>query len=169
MKKRVLFSLLMISIVVFLFACSKGNQNNRETTRNGVNISIASAVFNSYRTTGFQTLPVVPALAWNDTLSDAAFQFAKDIATQGDGFSIYMTGRGGFILDYPTNLGYQENATLAFCYLYPASANLKNMIDLVFNQYPNYSSFTNGIMDVGIKQFGMAFFNNRWYLIAAAY
>jgi hypothetical protein len=155
-------------VIVSAYGCNKGSQAKSETTRNGVNISLATATFNSYRTKGFQNLPATTAIVWNDTLSDAAFKFAHDIATQGDGpgGNVYITGQGEVILNYPGNLGYSGNVAVAFCYLFSDTANIKNMIDQGFSAYPNFSTFTDEIMNSMVTKFGMGEYNNRWYLIA---
>jgi len=173
--QKVVFILGFFGLAGLATGCSKSGKGGSTTPpavtiRNGVNVSAASDAFNAYRTKGFVTYPAAPALVWNDTLSDAAFKFAKDIAAQGDGpgGSIYTTAQGVFLLDYPKLLGYDPGGTLiGECFQYPATSDVKTMIDQVFSEYTTFPTFIGGIMDPTIRKFGMGEFNNRWYLIAS--
>src|SRR5690606_20022943 len=97
MKLRI--TILFISIL--LFSCSKDND---ETDRivNNVNVNTATSSFNSFRIQGISGYPSVEPVTWNDTLSKAAYDYAKakteDINIPG---SIYYLSNGQFILDFP--------------------------------------------------------------------
>jgi hypothetical protein len=171
---RKIFSLIcFIGLTIWMTGCSKSKGSGSttppaETTRNNVNVIEATSAFNAYRTKGYESDPATTALVWNDTLSDAAFKFAQDIAAQGDGTggSVYTTATGGFLLDYPKLLGYKTSANLGECFRYPSTTDVKTMIDATFASYSSFKDFVDGVMDPSIRKFGIGEFNNRWYFLA---
>ena len=132
---------------------------------NGVNDEQATQALNIKRLSGYGSYPAVAAVKWNDTLSKAAYNFAKDIATQGDGANLYTTSTGGFILNYPGQIGYSRSVYFALVFSYPSNADVTTMINAAFAQNDNI--INGGFMDSGAKEFGMGYYNNRWYLIMA--
>jgi uncharacterized protein YkwD len=173
--KQLLVFLGFVSLAALSPGCSKSGKDANgnpvqppDRVKNGVKVSEATSALNAYRTNGFSTYPATTSLTWNDTLSDAAFKFAQDIASQGDGTggTVYQTATGGDILQYPALVGYVGSATLAQCFVYPDTADVKSMIDDAFKDANNSQIFFPAIMDPKTKKFGMGEFNNRWYLIA---
>jgi len=134
---------------------------------NGVNPDQAAEAFNAKRLAGFGGFPPVNALKWNDTLSNAAFAFAKDIATLGDGANAYNTSGGGFIFDYTAQLQYTGIIFFSLVYFYPANASVTTLINDGFNYYADDNLVIGSMMDADAKEFGMGYYNNRWYLIMA--
>jgi uncharacterized protein YkwD len=132
---------------------------------NGVNADKATAALNAHRTAGFNSYPAVPAVKWNDTLSKAAFNFAKDVAIPGNEVNTYTTVSGGIIFNYATAVQYNKSAYFAFCYFFPAGSDEKTMIDQGFTQYANDATIIGGLMNSGAKEMGMGYYNNRYYLL----
>jgi hypothetical protein len=156
--------IIYISLLPLLFiSCTKNPSN---IIKNGVNLSIARSELNTYRTAGFQTFPAVAALALNDTLCNAAYNFAVDKANDpGVGSDEYTLSNSHFILNYPGNIGFHETAIFALFYGYPVYADTKAVVDAGFIQNTSNNTVLGGLMNSNAKRFGMAQFGGRWYLI----
>jgi hypothetical protein len=154
MKKVVIISGILWSIILSM-GCSKSGNSSGTTT-----------AFNGYRTKGFAPYPATTAWVWNDTLSNAAFKFATDIAAQGDGpgGNMYETAKGVDIFVYAMVSGYTGAATNALLFPFPDNSTVQSMVDAAFNQ--NTPGFVSAIMAPTVHEFGMGVFNNRWYLLA---
>jgi len=160
--------------LIFLAAvtgCSKSktkSDDNSTRVFNGVNINEATTAINGYRTQGSGAYPAVAALTWNDTLSTAAFNFAKARAQDaGTSPNSYTLSNGDFILDYPGKIGFHGQANFAFYYGYPSNSSVKTLIDAGFTQYANDNTVMSGFMSASGKQFGMGQFGDSWYIIIA--
>jgi len=131
---------------------------------NGVNVNMAISTFNSFRSQGIVGFPSVAGVTWNDTLSNAAYNFAKaktdDINTPAN---IYVLSSGQFILDFPNLLKYSRNSNFALYYGFPANADVITVINSGFST--NDQTILSGLMSSNAKQFGMGQFGDKWFII----
>lgn len=131
---------------------------------NGVKVDDATTAFNSYRTEGIDGYAAVNALRWNDTLSLAAYNYAKAKSEDANTpSSIYYLSNGQMILDFPPKLGYKSNANFALYYAYPADADVKDVISGGFAL--SQQNILNGLMSASARQFGMGQHGEKWFLI----
>ena len=157
-----------LSILILLLACSltscKKDSKEQDRIVNGVNVNIAVSSFNSFRTQGISGYPGVPAGSWNDTLSLAAYNFAKakteDINTPTN---IYYLSNGQFILDFPVILNFSGSANFALYYGFPANADVNTVINAGFAS--NDQNILAGLMNSTAKQFGMGHYSDKWFVI----
>jgi len=155
----------LIFFTCILVSCKKNPATTpQDKTMNGVNVTIAVSTFNSYRTQGISGHPAVAAVVWNDTLSQAAYNYAKakteDVNTPSN---IYFLSNGQFILDFPPMLNYSRSANFALYYAYPENADTKEVVDAGFASTDQ--TILNGLMNSDAKQFGMAQYGGKWFLI----
>lgn len=156
-------SLLMLFLVFVLASCKKDNPGQDKVV-NGVNVNIAVSTFNSFRTQGLPGHPGVAEVAWNDTLSNAAYNFAKAKAEDsGPSSSNYFLSDGESILNFPAKLNYSRSATFALYYGYPADTDVKTVINAGFAS--SDQDILNGLMSPAAKQFGMGQFGGTWFVI----
>lgn len=149
-------------LVTLLISCKKDKDDN--VVVNGVEVNRAVSEMNTFRTQGIAGYPAVAALSWNDTLSNAAFNFAKakaeDVNTPA---SAYTLSNGQFILNFPQLLNYSRSANFALFYGYPADAGVATVIAAGFAS--NDPMILGGLMNASARQMGMAQYQGRWYLI----
>lgn len=161
----------MLLFVNLLFSCKKSDSQTKspdtpDKVMNGINVNIATSAFNAYRTQGIPGYPGVAAITWNDTLSNAAYNFAKAKTEDGNASSsTYSLSNGQFILDFPGILHYSGTANFALFYGYPANTDVKTVVNSGFTS--NDQTVLNGLMSSTTKQFGMAQFGEKWYVIMA--
>ena len=109
-------SLIILSLAFFLASCKK-NSDDQDRVVNGVNVNSAVSTFNSFRTKGLSGYPSVAEVKWNDTLSNAAYNYAKakaiDVNTPS---SAYFLANGQMILNFPASLKYSRFANYALYY-----------------------------------------------------
>lgn len=159
-------SLLALFVVSLLFSCKKEtNTQDEDRIVNGVKVNLATTTLNSFRTQGISGHPPVGKLVWNDTLSNAAYNFAKakaeDINTPSN---IYLLSNGLSVFDFPVILNYSSGqANFSLCYRYPAEADVKNIINAGFESTDQ--TILSGLMSPAAKQFGMGQYDDKWYLI----
>ena len=155
---------ILILTLASLFASCKKDSKEQDRIINGVNVNIAVSTFNSFRANGVTSHPSVAAVNWNDTLSLAAYNFAKakteDINTPSN---VYMLSNGQFILDFPNTLNYSRVANFALYYGYPADADVSTVISAGFAS--NDQTILDGLMSSTAKQFGMGEFGGKWFVI----
>jgi hypothetical protein len=156
-------SLVMLFFSYMLISCSK-DIYEPDRIVNGVNVNVAVSTFNSYRTQGIPEYPSVGAVIWNDTLSMAAYNYAKakteDTNTPSN---IYFLSNGQWILDFPANLNYSRNANFALYYGFPTDADVTTVINAGFAS--NNQMILAGLMSSTAKQFGMGQFGGKWFVI----
>lgn len=160
-------SLLVLFLVSLLFSCKKEINNQVEDRiMNGVDVNLATTTLNSFRTKGITGYPPVGKVAWNDTLSNAAYNFAKakaeDINTPSN---YYLLSNGESILIFPDLLNYSRGANFALYYGFPADAEVKTVLSAGFESTDQTILF--GLMLSFAKEFGMGQFGGKWYLIIA--
>jgi hypothetical protein len=156
-------SFLIVILATLFFSCKKDDKNSDRIV-NGVNVNVATSSFNTYRTQGLTGHPSVNAVTWNDTLSLAAYNFAKakteDTNTPSN---IYFLSTGQMILDFPDLLNYSKNANFALYYGYPAETDVTTVINAGFAATDE--TILNGLMNPNAKQFGLGQFGGKWFLI----
>ena len=160
-------TLSLLCLVAFLFSCKKDDDEQapqQDRILNGVNVNVATSTFNSFRTQGIQGHPAVQAVTWNDTLSHAAYNYAKaktedSIATS----SIYYLSNGQFILDFPGLLNYSRLASFALYYGFPANTNVSIVINAGFASTDQAT--LSGLMDSTFRQFGMGQYGDKWFVM----
>jgi len=154
---------LMLFVAFALTSCKKDNPG-QEKVVNGINVSIAVSTFNSFRTQGLSGHPGVAAVTWNDTLSNAAYNFAKAKAEDsGISSNNYFLSNGESILNFPAKLNYSRPANFALYYGFPADTDVKTVITAGFAS--NDQLILNGLMNPAAKQFGMGRFGGTWFVI----
>ena len=155
--------LLLLLLSVLLFSCSK-DKAGEDKTVNGIKVNTAVSNFNSFRTQGIPGYPAVAAVKWNDTLSLAAYNFAKakteDTNTPDNS---YVLSNGQLILDFPDLLNFSGNANFALYYGFPADAEISTVIRAGFES--DESTIVAGLMSASAKQFGMGQYGGKWYVI----
>jgi hypothetical protein len=155
--------LVILFLTSLLFSCKK-EEVVQDKLMNGVNVNIAISTFNSFRTQGISGFPSVAAITWNDTLSNAAYNFAKaktdDINTPAN---IYILSSGQFILDFPNFLNYSRNSNFALHYGFPANSDVISVINSGFAI--NDQTVLTGLMSSNAKQFGMGQYGDKWFII----
>lgn len=144
---------------------------NADIFYNNIDVTKSEIIINAYRTKQFKSYPAVAAISWNNSLSNAALQFAKDISREGgaqDGTSLYVTKSGKSILDYPTQMGFTGGSVFfALAIPYPDTSGEKTIIDAAFlsNNVSNKDLIESNLMSSQAKKFGIGKYNNRWYII----
>lgn len=162
-------SIFVLFLACLLASCKKesskvDNGSVPANIVNGINVSTAIHALNEYRTNGIQGYPSVPAVAWNDTLSDAAYNFANaKIEDSIPSSSNYTLSDGQFILDFPAMLNYSGTANFALYYGFPSDADVTTVIDAGFATTD--PSILNGLMSQNAARFGMGQSGGNWYLI----
>ena len=160
MKKT---SLLVLLLTTILFSCKKSD-NEQDRIINGVNVNIATSTFNSFRAKGITGYPGVNAVTWNDTLSLAAYNFAKAKTEDANTPSnIYFLSNGKIILDFPSILNYSGIANFALYYGFPADAHVTTVINAGFAETD--PTILAGLMSSTAKKFGMGQFGGKWFVI----
>lgn len=156
--------LLALLLLPFLMISCKKDDAPQDRVINGVNVTVATASFNEFRTQGITGYPAVAAVTWNDTLSTAAYNFAKqkseDINTPSN---VYFLSNGQTIFNFPPALNYSRTANFALHYGYPADADVKTIIAAGFSSTD--AMIKNGLMNGSAKEFGIGQFGGKWYLI----
>jgi hypothetical protein len=159
-------TLICITFLSSLFFISCTKSSTPDIIKNGVDENQAASAINAYRTAGFESFPAVAAVVWNDTLSNAAYNFAMAKANDpGVGSDEYTLSNSHTIFDYPGYIGYHETAIFAQFYGYPANANVKTVIDAGVVQNESNNTLTGEFMSSNGKKFGMAEYAGSWYLI----
>jgi len=144
---------------------------NSDIVYNNIDVTKSEIIINAYRTKQFKSYPAVAAISWNNSLSNAALQFAKDIAQEGDGgdgTSPYITKSGKSILYYPAQMGFNGGSVFfAVAIPYPDTSDEKTIIDAAFlnNNSSNKDLILSNLMSSQAKKFGIGKYNNRWYII----
>ena len=157
-------SLFFLSLVCFLASCKKDSVDE-DKFLNGINVNSAVSTFNSFRTQGISGFPGVAAVKWNDTLSNAAYNFAKAKGEDANTPSnVYFLENGQTILDFPAILNYSKFTNFALYYAFAADADVKAVITAGFAT-SNDQAILSGLMSPTAKQFGMGQFRGRWFLI----
>lgn len=140
------------------------SSGNSDVVYNNIDVTKSEMIINSYRAKQFKTYPPVAAISWNNSLSNVALQFAKDIAREGDGSNIYTTKSGKSILNYPVLMGFTGGSVFfAVAVLYPDKTGEKTIIDAAFSD--NNNLVVSNLMSSQAKKFGIGKYNNRWYII----
>lgn len=156
-------SLVILFLLCILFSCTKDDAE-KDRILNGVNVNVAVSTLNSFRTQGITDYPSVSAVRWNDTLSQAAYNFAKakteDVNTPS---SAYDLSNGQMILNFPNMLNYSGRANFALFFGYPADADVINVINAGFAT--NNPFVLAQLMNPNAKRFGMGQYGGKWYLI----
>ena len=156
-------SILILTLAILLVSCKKDTKE-QDRTINGVNVNIAVSTFNSFRTKGISNYPSVAAVSWNDTLSLAAYNFAKAKAEDiGTSSNVYSLSNGQFILDFPRALNYSRLANFALHYSYAEGTDLSTVIGVGFAS--DDQTILDGLMSSKFKQFGMGDFEGELFLI----
>lgn len=115
-------------------------------------------------TQGITGHPAVAAVSWNDTLSNAAYNFAKAKAEDSNTPpNSYYLSNGQSIFDFPANLHYSRPANFALYYGFPADTDVKTVINAGFASTDQ--NILNGLMNPAARQFGKGQFGGSWFVI----
>ncbi len=156
-------SLLVIFLATLLLSCDK-TEDEPDRIINGINVNIATSSFNSFRIQGMSGYPSVNEVTWNDTLSLAAYNYAKaktvDTNTPSN---VYFLSNGQMILDFPRIHNFSGNANFALYYGYPADSDVTTVINAGFAS-TNHTILSE-LMSPTAKQFGMGQFGGKWFVI----
>lgn len=157
----------LLSIIAFLAvlsSCKKSsNDAQPDKVMNGVNVTVAVSSFNSFRTQGITGYPATTSVTWNDTLSNAAYNFAVAKSQDASSTNSYQLSNGQMIFSFPAALQYSRNTFYALHYAYPSTTDVKTVITAGFTSTD--PTIKAGLMSASAKQFGMAQYANHWYLL----
>lgn len=158
-------SCLILMLTILHVSCKKSVEKT-DSVVNGINVNKASSSLNSFRVNGVPGYRGVAPVYWNDTLAQAAYNFAKAKAEDAMPNSrFYELSNGMTIFDFPPTLHYSRLADFALYREDPSDADVSTVISSVFTK--SRESDLKELMNPNALEFGIEQFGGKWYLYMA--